>query len=267
MRWSAGLFLVLATVIGVLAFGWPLFTTPESGIAHASDAPLWFALLLPLLLGAVLAQLSAGSLDSKAVAMLGVLSALGAVARPLGAGTAGVELVFLLIILGGRVFGATFGFVLGSTTLFASALLTGGVGPWLPFQMLASSWIGAGAGMLPRARHRTELVILSIYGVVSALAFGIIMNLSFWPFTIGLGTDLSFDATLGLSGNVRRFATFHAATSLGWDIGRAITNVITLTLLGPGILVALRRVARRACFVRSDRDTNVDAEPGVQTPL
>ena len=54
-------------------------------------------------------------------------------------------------MLGERVSGRQwFGFALGSTTLFASALLTGGVGPWLPFQMLAASWVGLGAGLLPR---------------------------------------------------------------------------------------------------------------------
>ena len=55
---------------------------------------------------------------------------MGAALRPLGAGTAGVELVFFLVILSGRVLGAGFGFVLGALTLFASALITSGVGPW-----------------------------------------------------------------------------------------------------------------------------------------
>ena len=37
------------------------------------------------------------------------------------------------------MFGPALGFLLGSTALLTSALLTGGVGPWLPFQMLAAS--------------------------------------------------------------------------------------------------------------------------------
>ena len=86
-------------------------------------------------------------------------SAIGAALRPLGAGTAGIETVFFLLVLGGRVLGPGFGFVLGCTTLFASALLTGGVGPWLPFQMFGRAWVGLGAGLLPagtrpRARSR-----------------------------------------------------------------------------------------------------------------
>ena len=127
------------------------------GIGHETDAPLIFLILLPILVVVVLAEIAGGGIDSKALAMLGVLSAIGAALRPLGAGTAGIETSFFLLIVAGRVFGPGFGFVLGSTTLFASALLTGGVGPWLPFQMLAASWVGPGrrpaaAGAGPRAR-------------------------------------------------------------------------------------------------------------------
>ena len=88
-----------------------------------------FVLLLPALLAVVLAEVAEGGLDAKALAMLGVLSALGAALRPMGAGTAGIETIFFLLVLAGRVYGPGFGFVLGSTTLFTSALLTGGVGP------------------------------------------------------------------------------------------------------------------------------------------
>src|SRR5690606_33912598 len=102
-----------------------------------------------------------------ALAMLGVLAALGAGLRPLGGGAGGLETVFFLLVLAGRVYGPGFGFVLGATTLFASALITGGIGPWLPFQMLASSWIGMGAGLLPkRVRGRSEIAMLVVYGVL-----------------------------------------------------------------------------------------------------
>ena len=118
-----------------------------------------FAALLPGLIAVVLSEITAGRMDTKAIAMLGVLSAIGAALRPMGAGTAGIETVFFLLVLGGRVYGPGFGFVLGSTTLFASAILTGGVGPWLPFQMLAASWVGPRRGVAasgPRADARSR---------------------------------------------------------------------------------------------------------------
>ncbi|WP_392545091.1 ECF transporter S component [Oryzobacter telluris] len=238
----------LVSVIGLLAFLWPLFVSPGSGLAHSTDAPLVFALVLPLLLAVVLAELSEGGMDVKAVAMLGVLSAIGAALRPLGAGTAGLETVFFLLVLGGRVFGAGFGFVLGATTLFASALVTGGVGPWLPFQMLGAAWVGWGAGLLPPARGRVELVLLVAYGAVAGLFYGLMLNLSFWPFATGMTGSLSFVPGEPLLDNLHRFVVFTLATSLGWDIGRAVTTGVLVAVTGRAVLGALRRAARRAAF-------------------
>ena len=240
--------IVLLSVLGVFAFGWPLLVDPGAGLAHGTDAPLLFAVLLPLLMAVVLAEVGEGGLDVKAVAMLGVLSAVGAALRPLGAGTAGLETVFFLLVLAGRVFGAGFGFVLGATTLAASALVTGGVGPWLPFQMLGAAWVGLGAGLLPRARGWIEIGLLAAYGAVSGLLYGVLLNLSFWPFSVGTGTQISFVAGAPLLENLHHFTLFSVATSLGWDLGRALTNVVLILLTGRAVLGALRRAARRAAF-------------------
>lgn len=236
------------SLAGVVAFGWPLLVDPGTAFAHSTDAPLVFSLLMPLLLAVVLAEVSEGGLDVKAIAMLGVLSAVGAALRPLGAGTAGLETVFFLLVLGGRVFGAGFGFVLGATTLFASALITGGVGPWLPFQMLGAAWVGLGAGLLPPMRGRAEIVLLAAYGAVSGLLYGIALNLMFWPFTTGLDSALSFVAGAPVAENLQRFLVFSFATSLGWDLGRALTNIVLVSVTGGVVLRTLRRAARKAAF-------------------
>lgn len=240
--------ITLVSVAGLAAFCWPLLVSPESGLAHGTDAPLVFALVLPMLLAVVLAEISEGGMDVKAVAMLGVLAAIGAALRPLGAGTAGLETVFFLLVLGGRVFGAGFGFVLGATTLFASALVTGGVGPWLPFQMLGAAWVGWGAGLLPPLRGKAEVVMLAGYGAVAGLAYGLLLNLSFWPFTTGMTGELSFVAGAPVVENLHRFLVFTLATSLGWDIGRAITTAVLVLITGRAVLGSLRRAARRAAF-------------------
>jgi energy-coupling factor transport system substrate-specific component len=247
LRPRSALALSVASVGGLAAFLWPLLVRPGAAL-DSTSAPLVFALLLPVLLAVVLAEMSEGGMDTKSLAMLGVLSAIGAALRPLGAGTAGVETVFVVLVLGGRVFGPGFGFVLGATTMFSSALLTGGVGPWLPFQMLGAAWVGLGAGALPRVRGRAEIALLSAYSAFAALLYGVLLNLSFWPFALGEHTELSFDATRGVLSNLHAFVLFSAATSLGWDIGRAITTVVLVVLGGPSVLAALRRAARRAAF-------------------
>ncbi len=259
IRPRAAIVLTIASAAGLMMFLWPLFTTPPAeSSAHVSDAPLMFALIIPLLVAVVIAELGDDGFDVKAIAIIGLLAGVGSVLRPLGAGTAGIETVFFLLILGGRVYGPGFGFVLGATTLFSSALLTAGVGPWLPFQMIAAGWIGLGAGLLPRCRGRRELVLLAAYGVVVAYAFGFLMNMWFWPYAAGTFAGVGPDAGLqfvpgdAVFENLRRFVLFTFSTStLGWDTGRAITNAVAVFAIGTPVLATLRRAKRKAAFEQS----------------
>ncbi|MFF9121790.1 ECF transporter S component [Streptomyces sp. NPDC014889] len=244
--------LALVSAVGVAAFGWPFLAPPASQLsAHAQDAPWLFAGLLVLLVAVVTATISESGLGPKAVAMLGVLAATGAALRPIGAGTAGIEPMFFLMVLSGRVLGPGFGFVLGSVTMFASALLTGGVGPWMPFQMLAMGWFTMGAGLLPgpdRLRGRAELLLLALYGFLAAFAYGTVMNLAGWPFMGTLASSIAFDPHADIAANLARFVAYCLATSLGWDLGRASVTVVLTLVLGHAVLRALRRATRRAAF-------------------
>ncbi|MCX5081433.1 ECF transporter S component [Streptomyces sp. NBC_00401] len=244
--------LLLVSAVGVAAFGWPLLAGPSSQVsAHAQDAPWLFAGLLVLLVGVVAAAVSDGGVGPKAVAMLGVLAATGAALRPIGAGTAGIEPMFFLMVLSGRVLGPGFGFVLGSVTMFASALLTGGVGPWMPFQMLSMGWFTMGAGLLPgpdRLRGRAEVLMLAAYGFLAAFAYGTVMNLAGWPFLDSLSSSVAFQPGAPLHENLVRLLAYCLATSLGWDLGRAALTVVLTVTVGPALLRALRRATRRAAF-------------------
>ena len=244
--------LTVASLAGLIMFVWPLLVKVRVE-GQVVTPPFVFLLLLPVVIAVCLAEFTEGGMDSRALAMLGVLTAINAVMRGLSAGMAGIELVFFLLILGGRVFGAGFGFVLGCTSLFASALLTAGVGPWLPYQMLASAWVGMGAGLLPRrVSGKAEIAMLVVYGIFAAYAFGILMNLSSWPFALGIAVPgyeggLSFVPGDPLVENLQRFGIYTLLTSTGsWDTGRAITNTIALLVLGPAVLTTLRRAVRRA---------------------
>ena len=190
-------------------------------------------------------------MDAKAVAMLGVLAAVIAALRPLGGGTAGLEPIWVVLILGGRALGPGFGFCLGAISLFASALLTGGVGPWLPFQMLAAAWVGFGAGLLPRASGRRELLLLASYGAVACVAYGFLLNLWFWPFLTtdsGFPPGLSYVPGADVLVNLQHWMLFNLTTSLGFDLPRALLTVVLVLVAGRPVLVALRRASRRAAF-------------------
>jgi len=240
--------LVITSTIGVLAFAWPLLVRPTSALVERSDGPWLFAVVLGLLVVVLLAELAEGGIDAKAVALLGVLTAVATAMRPLSGGVTGFQPLFVVLVLAGRVFGPGFGFLLGGTSLFASAMLTGGVGPWLPFQMLAAAWVGLLAGLLPPARGWPEVGLLAGYGAVASLAFGFLMNLWFWPTLTATGTAISYVAGAPLATNLHHLLTFTVATSLGFDLPRAIGTAVLILFVGRPSLAALRRTAVRAQF-------------------
>lgn len=245
--WSAWL-LVAASVAAAAGFAWPLLAAAVPAQAQAA-VPVLSLALMPALVVAVALTLDREMYTARTVAMLGVLTAVGAAVRIAGTGVAGVEAVFIVLILAGRAYGARFGLLLGISTIALSSLLWGGIGPWTPFQAFACGWVGAGAGLLPRTRARSprrssalELGMLALYGVVAAYAFGLVMNLWFWPFAVGSGSGLSYVAGAPLAQNLASFGLYSLVTStLTWDTVRAITTVVGIVLVGPALLPALRR--------------------------
>ena len=239
--------LTLASLISAAGFLWPFFYNGQS--LPRTQLFFWAALSVAFFL--VIIQISNSALDAKSVALLGVLSALIAALRPLGAGAVGIEPMWFILILSARVFGPSFGFILGLTSMFVSALLTGGVGPWLGYQVFAAAWIGMAAGMLPgkKLRGRRELLLLIVFGIIASELFGILMDLQFWPWALGADTQLSYLANGAISENLSRFIAFHFATAMAWDIPRAVFTTILLVFSGKAVLSALRRTKTRAAFL------------------
>lgn len=242
------LVLSIASLISAAGFLWPFFYTGES--LPRTQIFFWVAITIAFLLA--IFEISGSGLDSKSIALLGVLSALIAALRPLGAGAIGIEPMWFLLILSARVFGPSFGFLLGLISVFVSALLTGGLGPWLGYQIFAAAWIGMLAGLLPGAkslRGRGEIALLALYGVVASELFGILMDLQFWPWALGSQTQLSFVSGAPISENLSNFFTFHFLTAMAWDIPRAVFTAGLILFAGRAVLTALRRTYVRAAFV------------------
>lgn len=237
----------LLVPIALLGFIWPFFVTEKSQSHHAG----WFFLAASFISVALTVILVANDdLGSKNVAFLGILSALIAALRPLGIGAIGIEPMWFALILSARVMGPTFGFLLGAISMLLSALLTGGIGPWLGYQVFAAALIGFGVGLIPqKIRGRFEIILLAIYGAVASEFFGIMMDLQFWPWSLGSGTELSYRAGAPLSENISNFISYHYISALAWDIPRAILTVVLISIAGKSALNALRRARHKAAFV------------------
>ena len=239
------LVLAIASLFSIAGFVWPFFYSGQD--LPRTQLFFWIAILAATAL--VIFEVSSSGLDAKSVALLGVLAALISALRPLGAGAVGIEPMWFVLILSARVFGASFGFLLGIISMFASALLTGGLGPWLGYQMFAAAWIGMAAGLLPkRVSGKSEIAMLLAFGALAAGVFGILMDLQFWPWALGSNTQLSYLPGGTIAENLSRFITFHFASAMAWDIPRAIFTSVLIALTGPSVLSALRRTYTRAAF-------------------
>jgi energy-coupling factor transport system substrate-specific component len=249
LRPRSALALCLATVVGVVSFGWPFVVDASSAVGERPhEGPYLFVGVLLLVVAIVYAELADGGMDVKAVAMLGVLAAVGAALQTLSPGAGGFDPAFFLLVLAGRVFGPGFGFALGVVVMLATALITGGVGPWMPFQMFGLAWVGLGAGLLPRATGWAERGLLMAYAGLCGLAYGALLNLWFWPVASFLPEGASFVPGGSLLTNLGHYAVFYVTTSLGWDAARMALNVLLVLVAGRPLLVSLRRASRRAAF-------------------
>lgn len=244
LRYSSIALLIPSTLIG---FIWPFLASSQ---ALANKAEWFFLLSTTISIFLIVSLVATDDLGSKNVAFLGILSALVAALRPLGIGAIGIEPMWFLLILAARVMGPTFGFLLGALSMSLSALLTGGIGPWLGYQVFAAAIIGFGVGVIPkRAQGRVELALLAIYGAIAAEIFGILMDLQFWPWSLGSGTELSYQVGAPIAENLSRFFSYHFVSALAWDIPRAIITVILILIAGRPALNALRRARHKAAFV------------------
>jgi energy-coupling factor transport system substrate-specific component len=251
----------LTSLVGVIAFLYP-FWLPQvaqdaSGdLAHAGDSALMVTVLVGICFVVLLLEVQREAVGAKSIALLGVLVAINAtlrfaeVAVP---GPGGFSPIFPLIIFGGYVFGGGFGFLLGALTLLVSALVTGGVGPWLPYQMFTAGWVGMSAGWLPGRglnwpRWKT-LALLAGFGVMWGFAYGAILNLSFWYVLAG-DPATAWVPGLDAGAIIARYGGFYAVTSFVPDLFRALGNAALLVVFGPPTLKALRRARRQLAFER-----------------
>ena len=238
--------------MGMAAFTYP-FWLPSVLASTLSGrlAPWLTMLLLVLCLAALLLEGQGQVVNAKVIAALGVLVAITAVLRFIEAaipGPGGFSPIFAPIILAGYVFGSRFGFLMGSLTLLTSALITGGVGPWLPYQMFATGWAGLTAGWLPHFKQpRLVLGMIATFAFIWGLLFGLIMNLYTWPFLVG-ETATTWQRGSGLTDGLSRYLSYYLLTSLVWDLARAIGNAALILVLGQPAIRALTRFRARFEF-------------------
>jgi energy-coupling factor transport system substrate-specific component len=278
---------ITATVSGFVLLLYPFFSaagTQKTGFGslRAGQMPMMMILLLGLCLLVLLFEAQGPMVNTKLLAVLGILVAINSALRFIETaipGPGGFTPIFFLIILVGYVFGGRVGFLMGALTLLVSALITGGVGPWLPAQMFTAGWVGLSTPiLLPlvnifKLRQRRwrasslnpEIILLACYGLLWGFLYGAIMNLWQWPFIVG-PQNQAFVAGSGWLTTLEHYLAFYLVTSLVWDAIAALGNVILILSLGAPALRALRRFHQRFEFTYHASDA-IEVETAVRKNL
>jgi energy-coupling factor transport system substrate-specific component len=258
-----------ATLSGMLILLYPFFLPGVSqqtafGTLRAGEMPAMMTFLLGLCLLVLLFEAQGPMINTKLIALLGILVAINSALRFIETavpGPGGFTPIFFLIILVGYVFGGRVGFLMGALTLLVSALVTGGVGPWLPAQMFTAGWVGMSTPILRplikifnvkqarqvKSTFHLEIILLAGFGLLWGFLYGAIMNLWQWPFIAGPQSQ-SYTAGLSFMATLQHYLAFYLVTSLVWDGVAAIGNVLLILALGNPALRALRRFRQRFEF-------------------
>jgi energy-coupling factor transport system substrate-specific component len=249
---------------GLLIFLWPFL-----GGDVPPDGP---ALAVAIGAVAALALMEAGArrLDSGRLALLAALAGIDSALRlAMVNGVAGFSPIFFLVMCAGYEFGPSYGFLVGSFSLLVSAVVTGGVGPWVPYETFAVGWVGAAAGLAgdfvrrvapPRETwvpRRVDVLALVAVGVATGFAYGALTDIWGWVAFYRGVENVGWIPGMAPLDALAQFGRYYVLTSAYWDAFRAFGNAVAILALGTPVLMALGRLRARLGF---------EIVPGPATP-
>ncbi len=249
------------SIAGLALFLWPFVASDTPPAAAA------VALSIGVVAVLVFVEASTRKLDARRFALLAAIAAIDAGLRlVLVTGLGGFSPMFFLVLAAGYVYGPSYGFLAGSVALLASAVATGGIGPWLPYEMVGCGFVGLLAGFagLRRTGPATwkDVVSLAVVGGITGFAYGALLDVWDWTTFYRGAPNFGWQPGLALATALARFGRFYVATSLVYDSFRAVGNVIAVSVLGAPVLAGLIRMRSRfSVVVEPDHDR--DRIPGL----
>lgn len=237
----------LVSLGGLVLFAGPFLGAGLPGDLAAISLAIAFVSALTLL------ELGMRRLDARRLALLAALAAIDTALRlTVVQGIGGFSPIFFLVLCAGYALGPSFGFLVGAVSILVSGLAEGGVGPWLPYQVLATGWVGVAAGLVgARARGAPgwrDVAALAAVGAVMGWLFGALMDVQVWVAGYQGSPDLGWRPGMPPPESLAHFARFYLATSLGYDTFRAVGNAVMVGVLGLPVLAGLARVRSRLSF-------------------
>jgi hypothetical protein len=253
--------LVAASLLGAALFLWPFLV---SGVPAPVVA---LSLALGTLAALAAVELSARRLDARRLALLAAIAGIDAALRlVLVTGVGGFSPIFFLILTTGYVYGPSFGFLCGATSLLASAVATGGIGPWLPYEMFGCGWTGAVAGIAGLHRRSPpgmrDVALLALVSVAAGYAYGVLLDVWDWTTFYRGSPSFGFLPGAGTVTLLQRFSRFYLATSAVWDSFRAAGDAVAVIVLGAPVMAGLARMRGRLTFTVTDSEPAAGGSSG-----
>lgn len=250
------------TIAGLGLFLWPFVAADTPPVATS------VALSLGLVAVLVFVEAATRRLDARRFALLAAIAAIDAGLRlVLVTGLGGFSPVFFLILAAGYVYGPSYGFLAGSVALLASAIATGGIGPWLPYEMMGCGFVGLVAGVagLRRAGPVSwrDIAVLAAVGVVTGFAYGALLDVWDWTTFYRGAPGFGWQPGMSLAAALTRFGRFYVATSVVYDSFRAAGNALAVVVLGAPVLAGLIRMRARFNVVVLDASPQASSAPAV----
>jgi energy-coupling factor transport system substrate-specific component len=237
----------LVSLAGVVLFTWPFF-----GTALSAGTPAW-ALMLTCVASLLLVETGTRQLDSRALALLAAIAAIDSALRlAVIVGIGGFNPIYFLVLCAGYTFGTSFGFMAGALSILVSAIISGGIGPWVPYQVFALGWVGVAAGVAGQWRSPSpgfrDVLILAAVGGLMGYVFGALMDVTDWVPGFRGNPTLGWQPGMTPATALLHFWRFYALTSFAYDSFRAAGNVVMVLALGAPVLAALTRFRARLTF-------------------
>src|SRR4029077_16654054 len=215
------------------------------------------ALSLGIVAVLMFVEASTRRLDARRFALLAAIAAIDAALRlVLVTGLGGFSPIFFLILAAGYVYGPAYGFLAGSVSLLASAVATGGIGPWLPYEMLGCGLVGLIAGLAGFRRSGPvtwrDIAVLATVGAVTGFAYGALLDIWDWTAFSRGAPGFGWEPGLAPAAALARFGRFYVATSVVYDCFREAGDAHAALSLGAPVLAGLMRMRSRLNVVVLD---------------
>jgi energy-coupling factor transport system substrate-specific component len=182
------------------------------------------------LIGTFILLFELKGIDSRKIAAIATLSALGGVLRVPFAAIPGLQPTTFIIAVAGYALGPVNGFMVGSMAAFISNFFLGH-GPWTLWQMLAWGLCGVFFGVLKKIMKKNNLIIFAIICALWGYVFGFILDM--W-YIVAFVKPITYEAVLlGFAGSFY-LDTIHALGNLAFSL-----------LLGRGFIKTLERFNKR----------------------